>query len=152
MKKALTILFLLFTVTGQAFAYDTYNSPEFFRHYGKQQIKVKNSKGNTVYTNPNYNGYDKRNEVTSEKVVAIYDKHAPEGAYGVRYIIYTPIGKYIGHRRMVQPSPNGYGFDPIWDGGEFSKTPCFKTIEEAKRYYYPSYFKPVATTKPVLRN
>lgn len=142
MKKALTILFLLFVTTGQALAYDTYNSVETFRHYGKQQIKVKTSKGNTVYTNPNYNGYDKRNAVTSEKIVVIYDKHAPEGAYGYRYIIYKPIGNYIGYRKILQPSPNGYGFVGQPDGdltGVTSKTPCFPDITTAIRHYYPNY-------------
>lgn len=135
---------------GTIYAYDTYNSVEYYRHYGKQQIKDKDSKGNTVFITPNFNSYAQRNETVSEKIVAIYDKRSP--AYGYRYVIYTPIGNYIGHHKIMQPSPNGYGYVPIPDGdptGVSSQTPCFPTIQAAKAYYYPQYFKD--TTKPVLR-
>ena len=143
MKKLLT-LFILFSTIGTANAVDlnTYTSPEFYRHYGKQQIKTKDSKGNTIYITPHYNSYEDRNNNASEKIVAIYDKNAPEGAYGYRYIIYKPIGNFIGYRRILQPSPNGYGFTPQWDGdptGVTSKTPCFRTIGEAIKFYYPNY-------------
>lgn len=143
MKKLLT-LFILFSTIGTANAVDlnTYTSPEFYRHYGKQQIKTKDSKGNTIYITPHYNSYEDRNNNASEKIVAIYDKNAPEGVYGVRYVIYTPIGNYIGYHRILQPSPNGYGYSPVYDGdptGVTSKTPCFRTIGEAIRAYYPNY-------------
>lgn len=143
MKKLLT-LFILFSTIGTANAVDlnTYTSPEFYRHYGKQQIKTKDSKGNTIYITPHYNSYEDRNNNASEKIVAIYDKNAPEGAYGARYVIYKPIGNFIGYRRILQPSPNGYGFTPQYDGdptGVTSKTPCFRTIGEAIRAYYPNY-------------
>ena len=143
MKKLLT-LFILFSTIGTANAFDTntYTSPEFYRHYGKQQIKTKDSKGNTIYITPNYKSYADRNSHTSEKIVAIYDKNAPEGVYGVRYVIYKPIGNYIGYHRILQPSPNGYGYTPVYDGdptGVISKTPCFRTIGEAIKFYYPNY-------------
>ena len=70
--------------------------------------------------------------------MAIYDKHSP--SYGYRYVLYTPIGHYVGHHRIMQQSPNGYGYSPIPDGGEDSKTPCFKSIQEAKHYYYPQWY------------
>ena len=54
--------------------------------------------------------------------------------------LYTPIGRYVGHHKIVQQSPNGYGYAPIPDGGEGSLTPCFKTIKEAKHYYYPQWY------------
>ena len=75
--------------------------------------------------------------------MAIYDKNAPEGAYGYRYVLYRPIGKYVGHHKVMQPSPNGYGFVGTPDGditGVTSKTPCFKSINEAKHYYYPQWY------------
>lgn len=143
MKHFLTLLLTLLITCGNVMAYDmnTYTAPEFWRHYGKQQIKTQDYKGNTVYITPDYVSYEDRNNHTSEKIVAIYDKHSP--AYGYRYVIYTPIGKYIGHHKIMQKSPNGYGYDGIPDGditGVSSKTPCFKSIEDAKRYYYPQYF------------
>ena len=143
MKKLLT-LFILFSTIGTANAFDTntYTSPEFYRHYGKQQIKTKDSKGNTIYITPNYKSYADRNNHTSEKIVAIYDKNAPEGVYGVRYVIYKPIGNYIGYHRILQPSPNGYGYTPVYDGdpnGVTSKTPCFPDITTAIKFYYPNY-------------
>lgn len=139
MKKLLT-LFILFSTIGTANAFDTntYTSPEFYRHYGKQQIKTKDSKGNTIYITPNYKSYADRNNHTSEKIVAIYDKSSP--AYGYRYVLYTPIGHYVGHHRILQPSPNGYGYAPLPDGGSDSQTPCFKSITEAKHFYYPQWY------------
>lgn len=139
MKKLLT-LFILFSTIGTANAFDTntYTSPEFYRHYGKQQIKTKDSKGNTIYITPNYKSYADRNNHTSEKIVAIYDKNSP--AYGYRYVLYTPIGHYVGHHRILQPSPNGYGYAPLPDGGPDSQTPCFKSITEAKHFYYPQWY------------
>ena len=143
MKKLLTLLIVMVTYTCQyGYAYDTYNTPELFRSYGKQQIRVKNSKGNWIVKTPQYESYAERNNNVSEKIVAIYDKNAPEGAYGARYVIYKPIGNYIGYRRILQPSPNGYGYRPVWDGdpaGVTSKTPCFRTIGEAIKAYYPNY-------------
>lgn len=141
LRSCNTILLTLLTLSStmvQAFDINTYTSPEFYRHYGKQQIKTKDSKGNTIYVTPNYSSYEERNTVASEKYVAIYDKRSP--AYGYRYVLYTPIGKHVMHHRLVQPSPNGYGYAPIPDGGEGSNTPCFKTIEEAKHYYYPQWY------------
>lgn len=104
----------------------------------KQQIKTKDIKGNTIYVTPNYSSFEERNEQLSEKVVAIYDKKSP--AYGYRYILYTPIGHYVGHHREVQKSMNGYSYEPIPEGGEGSTVPCFKTIREAKHYYYPQWY------------
>lgn len=121
-----------------ACALDVYMSPETVRAYNKQQIKTKDSKGNTVLITPNYSSYAERNKYVSEKIVAIYDKKSP--AYGYRYVLYTPIGKYVGHHKIMQSSPNGYGYTPIPDGGEGSETPCFKTIQEAKHFYYPQWY------------
>lgn len=135
---------LVCTCTVPVYALDTYNTPELFRSYGKQQIRVKNSKGNWTVQTVHYQSYEDRNNNVSEKIVAIYDKHAPEGVYGVRYIIYKPIGNFIGYRKILQPSPNGYGYRPIWDGdpnGVTSKTPCFPDILTAIRHYYPNYKK-----------
>ena len=144
MKKLLTLLIVMVTYTCQyGYAYDTYNTPELFRSYGKQQIRVKNSKGNWIVKTVQYESYAERNNNVSEKIVAIYDKNAPEGAYGARYVIYKPIGKYVGHHKIMQPSPNGYGFTPQWDGdpnGITSKTPCFKSLNEAKHYFYPQWY------------
>ena len=143
MKKLLTLLIVMVTYTCQySYAYDTYNTVELFRSYGKQQVRVKNSKGNWTTKTVQYKSYAERNNNVSEKIVAIYDKNAPEGAYGYRYIIYKPIGNFIGYRKILQPNPNGYGFRPIPDGdinGITSKTPCFRTIGEAIRAYYPNY-------------
>lgn len=138
MNKIFAIFILITIATLPTFAYDTNMSPEAYRSYGQQQQKSKDSKGNTILVTPHYQNYSDRNKNLSEKVVAIYDKQSP--AYGYRYILYTPIGKYVGHRRIMQPSPNGYGFDPISDGGKDSETPCFKTIKEAKHYYYPEWY------------
>ena len=139
MKKLLTLFILCSTIgTANALDLNTYTSPEFYRHYGKQQIKTKDSKGNTIYITPHYNSYEDRNSNASEKIVAIYDKRSP--AYGYRYVLYTPIGRYVGHHRILQPSPNGYGYTPIPDGGPDSQTPCFNTIEEAKHFYYPQWY------------
>jgi len=104
----------------------------------KQQIKTFDSKGNKVFITPNYKSYEERNENVSEKIVAIYDKRS--SAYGYRYVLYSPIGHYIGHHKIMQQSPNGYGYSPIPDGGQGSQTPCFKTIKEAKHYYYPQWY------------
>ena len=138
--KLFLILFLITILTHPSNAFDNYNSPEIYRSYGKQQLKSKNKKGNTVLITPNYSSYSSRNKSTSEKIVAIYDKRSP--AYGYRYVLYTPIGNYVGHSKIMQPSPNGYGYEPIPDGGEEygSKTPCFKTIKDAKHYYYPEWY------------
>lgn len=144
MKKnyiKIIMLYLIIAVSfipADAFDINTNTSPEFYRHYGKQQIRSKDSKGNTIYITPNYNSYKDRNSISSEKYVAIYDKHSP--AYGYRYVLYTPIGHYVGHHKIMQQSPNGYGYSPIPDGGEGSKTPCFKSIQEAKHYYYPQWY------------
>lgn len=137
MKKLLT-LFILCSTISSAYAVDTYMSPELYRAYGKQQIKTKDAKGNAVLITPDFNSYAERNNKVSEKIVAIYDKRS--SAYGYRYVLYTPIGKYVGHHKILQPSLNGYGYDPVPDGGEWSKTPCFKTIQEAKHYYYPQWY------------
>lgn len=140
MKKLLTLI-ILFGTMCSAYAVDTYMSPELYRAYGKQQIKAKDIKGNTILITPDYHSYAERNEKVSEKIVAIYDKRSP--AYGYRYVLYTPLGKYVGHHKIMQPSLNGYGYDPVPDGdinGITSKTPCFRTIEEAKHYYYPQWY------------
>lgn len=151
MKKLITLLMLLLLVGQQAIALE-YTDPSLYRSYGKQQIRIHDSKGNKILITPSYKSYEDRNNNVSEKIVAIYDKKAPEGVYGVRYVLYTPIkiGKkvYVGHRKVLQPSPNGYGYDVIYDGGEYSSTPCFRTIQEAKAFYYPQLYN----TKPVLRN
>lgn len=139
MVRIVIISLILFCVVcNNALAYDTNMSPELYRSYGKQQQKAKDSKGNTILITPHYENYTDRNQNVSEKIVAIYDKHSP--AYGYRYVLYTPIGHYVGHRKIMQASPNGYGYSPIPDGGEGSDTPCFKTIEEAKHYYYPQWY------------
>ena len=141
MKVILTLLLICVSINS-CYAYDTYNTVELFRSYGKQQIRVKNSKGNWTVKTVQYESYAERNNNVSEKIVAIYDKNAPEGAYGYRYVIYRPIGNYIGYRRILQPSPNGYGFTPVYDGdptGVTSKTPCFPDIKTAIRAYYPNY-------------
>ena len=108
--------------------------------YNKQQIKTTDSKGNTIFVTPDYHSYKDHNDNVAEKVVVIYDKKAPEGAYGARYKLYKPIGKYVGYHRQQQPSPNGYGYEPVWDGGPGSQTPSFRTIDEARHYYYPQWY------------
>lgn len=141
MRKLFTILILLLLQLNTVAQADTYMSPELYRAYGKQQIKSTNEKGNTILVTPDYVSYNDRNKNVSEKIVAIYNKRSP--AYGYRYVLYTPIGKYVGHHKVLQPSPNGYGYDPIPDGdltGVSSQTPCFKTIQEAKAYYYPQWY------------
>ena len=140
MKYLLSIVLLLYAIP--VYSFDTYYSPELYHSYNKQQVRVKNSKGNWTVKTVQYESYAERNNNVSEKIVAIYDKNAPEGAYGARYIIYKPIGNFIGYRKILQPSPNGYGFTPVYDGdptGVTSKTPCFRTIGEAIRAYYPNY-------------
>lgn len=139
MGKVFVISLIIYLMSFScAFANDTYMSPEIYRSYGKQQQKAKDSKGNTILVTPHYESYAERNKNVSEKIVAIYDKRSP--AYGYRYVLYTPIGKYVGHHKILQPSPNGYGYDPIPDGGEGSTVPCFQTIQEAKHYYYPQWY------------
>lgn len=134
----LLIIVCLCLYSNFTYALDVYMSPEVVRAYGKQQQKTTDSKGNTVLTTPNYQSYAERNQNVSEKIVAIYDKKSP--ACGYRYVLYTPIGKYVGHHKIMQRSPNGYGYEPIPDGGEGSETPCFRTIQEAKHYYYPQWY------------
>lgn len=89
-----------------------------------------------------YSSYADRNKNVSEKVVAIYDKRSP--AYGYRYILYSPIGKFVGHHKIMQSSPNGYGFDGIPEGtegcNENSPVPCFPNVNAAKHYYYPQWY------------
>lgn len=142
LQDKIKIIIGIFTLVGitsmSTSAYDTNMSPEVFKSYGKQQIKTTDLKGNTFLITPNYENYAARNKNVSEKVVAIFDKHSP--AYGYKYILYTPIGKYVGHRRIMQRSMNGYGYEPIPDGGNGSDTPCFRTIREAKHYYYPEWY------------
>ena len=139
MKQILTLLIIVLTSqSGMCYDINTYTSPEFYRHYNKQQIKTKDIKGNTIYETPHYSSFENRNSEVSEKVVAIYDKRSP--AYGYRYVLYTPIGHYVGHHRLQQASPNGYGYAPIPDGGDGSNTPCFQTIQEAKHFYYPQWY------------
>lgn len=141
MQNRISLLAIFFTCLNllnhsQAFALDNYISPELYRAYEKQQIKTKDIKGNTKLITPNYKDYRQRNEIASEKFVCIYAQKSP--AYGYTHVIYTPIGNYIGHRRIMQNSPNEYGYDPIaCDEG----MPHFKTIEDAKFYYYPQYLK-----------
>lgn len=74
--------------------------------------------------------------IADGKVIAV----GAANGYGYRYILYTPIGHYVGHHRVMQPSPNGYGYSPIPEGGEGSSVPCFQTIREAKHYYYPQWY------------
>lgn len=137
MIRVLVLTLILFSY-GCAFALDVYMSPEVYRAYGKQQQKAKDDKGNTILVTPHYESYADRNNNVSEKIVAIYDKRSP--AYGYRYVLYTPRGNYVGHHKIMQRSPNGYGYEGIPDGGEGSQTPCFKTIQEAKHYYYPQWY------------
>ena len=129
------LIFAGITLLIPALAYDTNMSPEVYRSYGRQQQKAKDVKGNTILLTPNYESYADRNKNVSEKVVAIYDKRSP--AYGYRYVLYSPIGNFVGHHKLMQPSLNGYGgYDPIPDGGEGSNTPCISSLREAKHFYY----------------
>lgn len=138
MGKIFVISLIISVMTfGSAFANNTQLSPELYLSYCKQQ-KGTDSKGNTILVTSHYESYAERNQNVSEKIVAIYDKRSP--AYGYRYVLYTPIGKYVGHHKILQNSSNGYGYDPIPDGGEGSEIPCFKTIQEAKHYYYPEWY------------
>ena len=126
---------ILIGITTNAFAFETYMGPETYRAYGKQQIKTKDSKGNTQIITPHFKDYSKRNDTLSEKHVCIYAQKSP--AYGYRYVLYTPIKRYVGHHRIMQKSLNGYGYDPI----PCDETmPCFKNINEAKHYYYPELY------------
>ena len=140
-KYLITGLIASFVFFNRAEAIDSNMSPELYRSYGKQQIRSKDAKGNDIFVTPDYENYAERNQHVSEKIVAIYDKKSP--AYGYRYVLYTPIGNHVGHHKIMQSSPNGYGYEPIPDGDEngiVSKTPCFKTIKEAKHYYYPEWY------------
>lgn len=140
MKYLLSIVLLLYAIP--VYSFDTYYSPELYHSYNKQQVIMKNSKGMLVPQTVHYQSYEDRNNNVSEKIVAIYDKHAPEGAYGARYVIYTRMGNHIGYRKILQPSPNGFGYSPVYDGdltGVTSKTPCFPDILTAIRAYYPNY-------------
>ena len=92
---------------------------------------------NCAFAYQNFSSYEERNKVLSEKIVAIYDKKSP--AYGYRYILYPPIKTYVGHRKIMQNSMNGF-LEPIPEGGEGSSVPCFRTIKEAKHYYYPQWY------------
>lgn len=133
------LIFAGITLLIPALAYDRNMSPEVYRSYGRQQQKAKDVKGNTILLTPNYESYADRNKNVSEKVVAIYDKRSP--AYGYRYVLYSPIGNFVGHHKLMQPSLNGYGgYDPIPDGGEGSNTPCFRSLREAKHFYYPDLY------------
>lgn len=118
----------------------TFDYHKVDKSYGKQQIRAVDDKGNKVIVTPHYNSYAERNNNVTEKVVVIYDKNAPGDYYGARYTLYKPIGKYVGYHRQQQPSPNGYGYEPVWDGGPGSQTPCFRTIDEARHYYYPQWY------------
>lgn len=138
MNKPVVIIGIILFGMQSVYAYDTTYSPEFVRSYGKQQIKTTDTKGNTKLVTPHYANYSQRNNEVSEKIVAIYDKKSP--AYGYRYVLYSPIGNYVGHHKIMQPSLNGYGYDPVPEGGEGSDVPCFKTIQEAKHYYYPEWY------------
>ena len=142
MIKWFTIPLILLCLVSSASAYDTNMSPEIYRSYGRQQQKAKDNKGNTIIVTPHYENYADRNKNVSEKVVAIYDKHSP--AYGYRYVLYTPIGKYVVHQKIMQRSLNGYGFDGIPEGvegcNENSPVPCFRSLREAKHYYYPQWY------------
>ena len=133
------IISLVLLIANRLYGYAHNNtiSPELNVLHNKQQHKAKD-KENTILITPHYKGYQERNNNATEKVVAIYDKRSP--AYGYRYILYKPIGKYVGHHKVVQPSLNGYGYDPIPEGGEGSSIPCFKTIQEAKHFYYPQWY------------
>ena len=141
-KICMLLCLILLCLVSSAYAYDTNMSPEIYRSYGRQQQKAKDNKGNTIIVTPHYENYADRNKNVSEKVVAIYDKHSP--AYGYRYVLYTPIGKYVGHHKIMQRSPNGYGFDGIPEGAdgcnENSPVPCFRSLREAKHYYYPQWY------------
>lgn len=141
-KICMLLCLILLCLVSSASAYDINMSPEIYRSYGRQQQKAKDNKGNTVIVTPHYENYADRNKNVSEKVVAIYDKKSP--AYGYRYILYSPIGKYVGHHKIMQRSPNGYGFDGIPEGvegcNENSPVPCFRSLQEAKHYYYPQWY------------
>lgn len=142
MNKIFVILILITSYNLSVFAYDTNMSPEVYRSYGRQQQKAKDNKGNTILITPHYDNYATGNKNISEKVVAIYDKKSP--AYGYRYILYTPIGSYVGHHKIMQRSLNGYGFDGIPEGSdncnENSPVPCFPSVNATKHYYYPQWY------------
>ena len=140
LKYFLSITIAVYSCFLSTYASDVKDCYTIYSQNGKQQIKTKDSKGHDVFVTPNYHSYKDRNNDLAEKVVAIYDKNAPDGTYGARYILYKPIGKYVGYRRLQQLSSSGYGYEPIWDGGAASQTPCFRTIDEARHYYYPQWY------------
>ncbi len=84
-----------------------------------------------------YESYTERNKYVSEKIVAIYDKRSP--AFGYKYVLYSPIKGYVGHHKVMQSNGNG-GFEPVPEGGEGSKVPCFNSLREAKHFYYPELY------------
>lgn len=138
MLKFLVVLLFIFTsFLNCANAYDTRLSPELRNAFGKQQQRSTDSKGNTILVTPHYRNYAERNENVTEKVVAIYDKRSP--AYGYKYILYTPIGKYVGHHKVMQSNGN-LGLEPVPEGGEGSEVPCFRSLKEAKHFYYPEWY------------
>ncbi len=132
------ILYLVLFCSCCVFAYDANMVSDIYRSSGKQQQKTEDLKGRAILVTPHYESYADRNFDASEKIVAIYDKKSP--AYGYRYVLYTPIGSYVGHHKIMQKSSNGYSYEPIPDGGEGSETPCFKSIQEAKHFYYPQWY------------
>lgn len=87
--------------------------------------------------NQYYSNYAERNKYVSEKIVAIYDKRSP--AFGYKYVLYSPIKGYVGHHKVMQSNGNG-GFEPVPEGGEGSKVPCFNSLREAKHFYYPEFY------------
>lgn len=119
----------------ETFAFNTQMGPELYRSYGKQQIKIKSRGGKIKIVTPNFKDYIERNEYLSEKFVCIFSSSSP--AYGFQYVLYTPIGNYVGFGRITQKSLNGYGYDAIACDEGF---PHFKTVQEAKKYYYPEIY------------
>jgi len=134
----LTVVMIMTTLKG--IAYNTENAPQLYRAYNKQQIITKDSKGHLITETPHFNSNEDRNMVMSEKEVCVESKTAYAPYYGYYYTLYTPIGKYVGHHRRVQLAWSGYGYDPIPCGTQGDLTPKFKTIKEAKHYYYPQWY------------
>ena len=106
------------------------NASEFNNNYNISS----NATNNQVVC---YDSYTERNEYVSEKIVAIYDKRSP--AFGYKYVLYSPIKGYVGHHKVMQSNGNG-GFEPVPEGGEGSKVPCFNSLREAKHFYYPELY------------
>ena len=136
----LFIFIYFFSYNLNVFAYTTTNAPEIYNAYNKQQIITKDSKGHLTTITPHFKSNVDRNMVMSEKEVCIESKNAYAPYYGFYYTLYTPIGNYVGHHRRVQHAFSGYGYDPIPCGCEGDLTPKFKTIKEAKHYYYPQWY------------